>query len=136
MEIIKESFFEVIKKSIDIDVQDSIMPLKRGFLVSIDKIGKTSRQKVFLLFNTNFLRTMCKHFLSEDNPTQEMLEDMAKELANLTVGHAKVISQKQNKNFTISTPNFLGFKAIANHDHGVHFRLRSKGRCSIFIRKD
>lgn len=136
MEIIKESFFEVIKKSIGIDVQDSIMPLKRGYLVSIDKISKVSKQKVFLLFNTSFLRTMCKHLLSEDKLTQEMLKDMAKELANLTVGHAKVISQKQNKNFNISTPTFLGLKAIANYDHGVHFRLRSKGRCSIFIRKD
>ncbi len=135
MEIIKQSFFEVIRKSIEIEAVDSIMPIKRGFLVSIDKIEKQNTKRVFLIFNTSFLRTMCELFLSNKNPSKPMLEDMAKELANLTVGHAKVIAQEKNKNFNISTPSFLGFKAIANYDHGIHFRLRKNGHCSIFMRE-
>ena len=93
MEIVRESFFEVIKKSIGVEPEESIIPLKRGYLVSIEMIG--ANKDVFLVFNKPFLRTMCHYFLSEDDPDNASLEDMARELANLTVGHAKVLAQRK-----------------------------------------
>ncbi len=132
MEIIRESFFEVIKDSIGISPEESIIPLKRGYLSSIEMIGRN--MEVFLVFNKSFLEIMCEHFLADENPSDETLEDMARELANLTVGHAIVIAQKQHKTFNISTPEFLGIHVINDYDHGVHFRLKSKGHCSIFMR--
>ena len=132
MEIVRESFFEVIKKSIGVEPEESIIPLKRGYLVSIEMIG--ANKEVFLVFNKPFLRTMCHYFLSEDDPDNASLEDMARELANLTVGHAKVLAQRSAKNFNISTPDFLGIRVITNYDQGMHFRLERKGHCSIFVR--
>ena len=121
MEIVRESFFEVIKKSIGVEPEESIIPLKRGYLVSIEMIG--ANKDVFLVFNKPFLRTMCHYFLSEDDPDNASLEDMA-----------RVLAQRSAKNFNISTPDFLGIRVITNYDQGMHFRLERKGHCSIFVR--
>ncbi|PAF48893.1 chemotaxis protein CheX [Helicobacter sp. 12S02232-10] len=131
MQIIHKSFFDVIQKSINMTPQDSIMPLKKGYLSSIEMLE--SGIVVYLAFNKAFLKIMCKHFLSEEQPSEEMLIDMAKELANLTTGRAKVIVQEKGGSFSISTPKYLGIKCIKNYDKGLHFRLKN-GRCSIFIR--
>lgn len=134
MEVIKESFFEVIKDSISVEVEESIIPLKKGYLTSIEMIGRGTN--VLLVFNKPFLKTMCLHFLDDSTPSDDALEDMARELANLTVGHAKVIAQKRNTSFNISTPEFLGIRVIKNYDQGIHFRLQSLGHCSIFLRSN
>lgn len=134
MEVIKESFFEVIKDSISVEVEESIIPLKKGYLTSIEMIGRDTN--VLLVFNKPFLKTMCLHFLDDSTPSDDALEDMARELANLTVGHAKVIAQKRNTSFNISTPEFLGIRVIKNYDQGIHFRLQSLGHCSIFLRSN
>lgn len=134
MEVIKESFFEVIKDSISVEVEESIIPLKKGYLTSIEMIGRGTN--VLLVFNKPFLKTMCLHFLDDRTPSDDALEDMARELANLTVGHAKVIAQKRNTSFNISTPEFLGIRVIKNYDQGIHFRLQGLGHCSIFLRSN
>ncbi|MDL0079451.1 MULTISPECIES: chemotaxis protein CheX [Helicobacter] len=134
MEVIKESFFEVIKDSISVEVEESIIPLKKGYLTSIEMIGRGTN--VLLVFNKPFLKTMCLHFLDDSTPSDDALEDMARELANLTVGHAKVIAQKRNTSFNISTPEFLGIRVIKNYDQGIHFRLQGLGHCSIFLRSN
>lgn len=132
MEIIKESFFEVIKNSIGVEPEESIIPLKKGYMTSIEMIG--TGKNVLLVFNKPFLKIMCLNFLSESAPTPEALEDMARELANLTVGHAKVIAQRRDTNFNISTPSFLGVHNVTDYDQGIHFRLKGTGHCSIFLR--
>lgn len=134
MEIIKESFFEVINNSIGVSPQESIIPVKRGYLASIDTFSRQRELEVYLVFNKKFLHFMCENFLGEENPSLEALEDMAKELANLVVGHAKVLTQNKNQNFTISTPQYLGVRVIKNYNHGLHFRLKGGGHCSIFMR--
>ncbi|MBR2495557.1 chemotaxis protein CheX [Helicobacter sp.] len=132
MEVIKESFFEVIKGSISVRPEESIIPLKKGYLTSIEMIGRETN--VLLVFNKPFLKTMCFNFLGDKNPSNDALEDMARELANLTVGHAKVIAQERKINFNISTPEFLGVRVIKDYDQGAHFRLKGSGHCSIFLR--
>ena len=121
MDTIHRSFFDVIQKSINKTPTDSIMPLKKGYLSRISMIG--THNDVFLLFDKVFLRIFCREFLGDHNPSEQALEDMAKELANLTVGRAKVMAQDFGKSFDISTPEFLGHRLIKNHDHGLHFRL-------------
>lgn len=132
MEVIHNSFFDVIKGSVSKAPTDSIMPLKKGYLTRISMIG--TKNDVFLLFNKAFLSNMCLYFLSEENPDESTLEDMAKELANLTVGRAKVVTQELGKHFDISTPEYLGHRLIKDYDKGLHFRL-GKGRCSIYVRR-
>ncbi len=132
MEIIHNSFFDVVQNSINKIPRDSIMPLKKGYLSKISMLG--THNDVFLLFNKAFLRIFCTEFLGDEKPDENALEDMARELANLVVGRAKVMTQEIGKNFTISTPDYLGHRLIKNCDHGLHFRLGA-GRCSIYMRR-
>lgn len=132
MDIIHRSFFDIVQNSINKTPHDSIMPLKKGYLSRISMIG--THNDVYLLFDKAFLRIFCVEFLGEENPDEQALEDMAKELANLTVGRAKVMTQELGKSFNISTPDFLGHRLIKNYDHGLHFRL-DNGRCSIYMRR-
>lgn len=132
MEIIHNSFFDVVQNSINKTPSDSIMPLKRGYLSKISMLG--THNDVFLVFNKAFLRIFCASFLGDDNPDEQTLEDMAKELANLVVGRAKVMTQELGKKFNISTPDYLGHRLLKNYDHGLHFRLGA-GRCSIYMRR-
>ncbi|RDU60118.1 chemotaxis protein CheX [Helicobacter marmotae] len=132
MDIIHNSFFDVVKNSINEIPSDSIMPLKRGYLSKISMIG--THNDVFLCFNKAFLRIFCLEFLDDSNPSEQALEDMARELANLVVGRAKVMTEELGKKFNISTPEYLGHRLIKNYDHGLHFRLKS-GRCSIYMRR-
>lgn len=132
MDIIRDSFFEVVQKSISKTPHDSIIPLKRGYVSKISMLG--THNDVFLVCNKGFLKLFCANFLGDDNPDEQSLEDMQKELANLVVGHAKVLRENLGKHFDISIPDYLGQKIVKNYDHGLHFRINN-ARCSIYMRQ-
>ena len=64
----------------------------------------------YLLFKKNTLNEFSKALLFEDNLNEDDLDDLVKEVANMIIGSAKVILEKQNSNLTykMSTPDFLG----------------------------
>ena len=136
-QLIRQSFIEVVKNSIAKEPQDSILPLKKGYLTRIDTLdseSKTMQDVVFLLFDKPFLRIVWEEVLGDDDPDDQALEDMAKELTNLIVGHAKVLAQEAGeKAFNISLPEYLGIKLIKNYNKGLHFKL-GQGHCGIYIR--
>ncbi|HIV49155.1 chemotaxis protein CheX [uncultured Helicobacter sp.] len=133
-DIIHQSFLEVVQESINKLPKDSILPIKKGYLTKISMLkGDVIDKDVFLLFDKAFLKIVAKALLEDTNPDKATLEDMAKELANLIVGHAKVIA-KGNKSFNISVPSYLGYKLIKDYDSGLHFKL-GRGHCGIYVRK-
>lgn len=134
MDIIRQSFIEVLQESINKLPKDSILPIKKGYLTKISMLKGTEIDKdVFLLFDKAFLKIIAKSMLQEDDPDKATLEDMAKELANLVVGHAKVLA-KGDKGFNISVPSYVGYKLLKDYDSGLHFKL-GKGHCGIYVRK-
>ena len=131
--VIHQSFIEVLQESINKTPKDSILPIKKGYLTKISMLKNGAVDKdVFLLFDKAFLKIVAKAMLEEDNPDKATLEDMAKELANLIVGHAKVLA-KGDKGFNISVPSYLGYKLIKDYDSGLHFKL-GRGHCGIYVR--
>lgn len=133
-EIIAQSFLEVLQESINKTPKDSILPIKKGYLAKISMLkGNVADKEVFLLFDKAFLTIITKALLEEESPDKATLEDMAKELANLIVGHAKVLA-KGDRSFNISVPSYLGYKLIKDYDSGLHFKL-GRGHCGIYIRK-
>ena len=134
MDVIHQSFIEVVQQSINKLPKDSLLPIKKGYLTKISMLkGSTPDKDVFLLFDKAFLTIITKALLEEENPDKATLEDMAKELANLIVGHAKVLA-KGDRSFNISVPSYLGYKLIKDYDSGLHFKL-GRGHCGIYIRK-
>ena len=133
-EIIAQSFLEVLQESINKTPKDSILPIKKGYLAKISMLkGNVADKEVFLLFDKAFLTIITKALLEEESPDKATLDDMAKELANLIVGHAKVLA-KGDRSFNISVPSYLGYKLIKDYDSGLHFKL-GRGHCGIYIRK-
>lgn len=63
----------------------------------------------YLLFKKVTLNKFAEALLFEDDLSEDDLDDLVKEVANLIVGSAKVILEKKNINTcTIDTPAFLG----------------------------
>jgi len=64
----------------------------------------------YLLFKKDTLNEFSKILLCEDCLNEDGLDDLVKEVANLIIGSAKVILEKQNTNnkYKLSTPDFLG----------------------------
>lgn len=131
MELIQESFSDIIEKSLGKKVREAKIPLKRGYMSKISMIGEQT--DVFMVFNRAFLLIASQEMLFEENPDEQTLEDIARELANLTVGRAKVIAQEENRNFNISTPTYLGHRIIKTSELDFHFKFQG-GRCSIYVK--
>ena len=103
-------------------------------VVDVSKMKYLHDIDMELTLQKRYSRKWKRHIIDFPPELNASLEDMARELANLTVGHAKVLAQRSAKNFNISTPDFLGIRVITNYDQGMHFRLERKGHCSIFVR--
>ena len=63
----------------------------------------------YLLFKKDTLNQFAKVLLSENHLNEDDLDDLVKEVANMIIGSAKVILEKDsNINLKLSTPDFLG----------------------------
>lgn len=135
IEIVKKSFIEIIQGSINKTPESSTFHIKRGYATQISITFQNNKVYDFLfVFNKAFLKIMCEDFLFEEKPTLGSMVDMSKELANLTIGHAKVLAQAQNIHFNISTPNFLAIKKSNKDD--LSFKLDECGYCNVLLKSN
>ena len=147
MEILKKSFLEVMQ-TLNVSLHPHLTPLTQGYLASI----KLNDATIYILASTPLLTLLAQNLLFEDNPDVATLQDMTKELANLIVGKAKVLSQEKGQAASISTPLFCGqispdtaqdiaqdsvasefaseFQALP----ALHFKLDDNPACSIFMK--
>ena len=151
LEILEKSFLEVMQ-TLNASLHPHPTPLTQGYLASI-KLNDTT---IYILASTPLLTLLAQNLLFEDNPDAATLQDMTKELANLIVGKAKVLSQASGQAASISTPLFCGemFQDVAQDAAqniaqdsiaselaseiqalpALHFGLDSNPACSIFMK--
>lgn len=147
MEILEKSFLEVMQ-TLNASLHPHPTPLTQGYLASI-KLNDTT---IYILASTPLLTLLAQNLLFEDNPDAATLQDMTKELANLIVGKAKVLSQASGRAASISTPLFCGemFQDAAQNIAqdsiasklaseiqalpALHFALDENPACSIFMK--
>lgn len=143
MEILKKSFLEVMQ-TLNTSLHPHPTPLTQGYLASI----KLNDATIYILASTPLLTLLAQNLLFEDNPDAATLQDMAKELANLIVGKAKVLSQESGQTASISTPLFCGqisqdmaqdsvVSELASEIQALpalHFKLDENPACSIFMK--
>jgi len=74
------------------------------------------------------LKKMAYLFLFEENPDEEILQDLICEITNLIVGRAKVYAAERHKlHFNISTPNYLGQDVIIKqNDFEINFTFEDE----------
>ena len=84
---------------------------KRTLIAYIDIDRQdTKKYRVYIASEQGFMQRVSKLFLEEDESDEETLVDMTLETANLIIGSAKVIADKDDKNsYTIGTPHFEKF---------------------------
>ena len=134
MDILKRSFIEVMRMTIGMEPHPCTTPLENGYLSSI-KLDDTS---IYILASKPLLLLLAKSLLFEDTPTEEVLQDLTKELANLIIGKAKILSQEAGKDPSISIPLF--HEQITKRDSAqtklkgleeLHFALGEDAICTI-----
>ncbi len=83
---------------------------KNLYGTSIPSTKDNKETNWYLFFKKDTLNEVAKVLLFEDNLSEDDLDDLLKEIANLIVGRAKVILEEKNRNRTykLGTPEFLG----------------------------
>jgi len=66
------------------------------------------------------LKKLSNILLFEENPDEDTLEDLTRELANFIVGHAKMLAHNQDLDYDIKTPKFAGINKL---DHKIETLL-------------
>ncbi|RDU66798.1 chemotaxis protein CheX [Helicobacter didelphidarum] len=127
------SFIDIISNSISQTPMQCNHRLEKGNSAEITMNFNKKTCLATLIFNDEFLKIMCKEFLFDENPDTSTMNDMAKEIANLVIGHTKVLAQAKNIFFTISTPTFLGIQHTDYTKSYLCFQLNQHGYCNIFI---
>ncbi len=73
------------------------------------------------------LKKVSRILLFENDPDEETLEDLAAELANFIVGHAKMLASDRNLPCRIETPEFAGIMPLQKG--GSTLLYKAENRC-------
>ena len=98
-------FIEAAKnfaKSIGAEINHCNEKVEDGFISQIDIRGDENLD-IYLVLPKDVLDTVSELLFGD---TDYDIEDLAKEIANLIVGNAKVLASEENIHFNISTPKF------------------------------
>ncbi|MDR0747340.1 MAG: chemotaxis protein CheX [Helicobacteraceae bacterium] len=91
--------------------------------------------RAYLYIPKPTLERMALLFLNEESPQDDVLRDLVMEVANLIVGKAKVIAQKNDLFFNISTPNFEGSDInLKRRSKHIYFKFGEDG-LAISVKK-
>ncbi len=72
------------------------------------------------------LKKLSNILLFDDNPDEETLEDLTKELANFIVGHAKMLAHNQDLDYDIKTPKFAGINRLEPKIETLLFKIDNR----------
>ena len=110
-EYISRSVFDVFKKQFEIDIKEGADLCEKGsefYCSSIDIIFKDGSKTILIYTTQPMLAQIAQLLLFEEDPDHQCLCDLNNEVANLVVGHAKVLASSDGYNFKIATPTFDG----------------------------
>jgi len=128
-----EKFFikaaENFAKSIGAEIDHCKNETKEGFVSQIEIRGDENLD-IFLILPKDVLDTVSELLFGD---TDYDIEDLAKEIANLIVGNAKVLASEEDIHFDISTPKFL--KTI-DVDYEKRIDLSLKDKCFSILFKE
>lgn len=128
MDIFAQSFIETIKNT------TSLIPhlIQTGIHAGYCSKISTQSEHFYFCFDSSFLTAISTYMLFDENPSEGDMQDLSKEIANLVIGHAKVLLQKQDIHIQITTPEFLGEITLQTSSlKGIHFAVE-EGKCSMY----
>lgn len=131
-EIIEKSFFRSFRETLGIDITSCDELLKIGYISEIEIEGERN-SSIYLVFEKELLIKASNIMLLDDNPDENTIVDLSKELTNIVVGLSKVIASDRNIHYDISTPNFLGEREFTQtYNSALCFKHEDK-KCAAYI---
>ncbi len=127
MEILQNALLFTIRDTLNISMVEDRNPLKKSFTSKI----MLDCKMFFIVSNRALLMRFTKDFLFEDNPDNDTLIDISKEMANITIGKAKVLYEESGSILQLGIPEFIGNKIIGNYNKCIGYKS-GKMRCSIY----
>ena len=128
-----EKFFIEAAKNFAKNIGDEINhcneKVKGGFISQIDIRGDENLD-IYLVLPKDVLDTVSELLFGD---TDYDIEDLAKEIANLIVGNAKVLASEENIYFDITTPKFL---TDINIDYEKKLDLSINDKCFSILFKE
>ena len=127
-------FKEAVKnylESIEANFDECKVNPHKGFVAKIEIEGDENYE-VFVVVPKLKLDYIAELWFGDSSDYDK--QDLVKEIANLIVGNAKVIAEKKNRHFNISTPEFLGEYENIKYDNILKFKF--KNRCFYVLFKE
>jgi len=130
----KNIFKNAVKNYID-SIEGKLSDCKvnphTGFVAKIE-ISGDENHNIFIVVPKFKLDYIAELWFGDKNDYD--IDDLTKEIANLIVGNAKIIAEKQNVRFDISTPQFLGEYEKIKYDDILKFKFEH--RCFYVLFKE
>ncbi len=131
-DIIEKSFYRSFKETLGINLQECSDLIERGFTSEIH-IDGDRRFSIYIVFERGLLVEASNIMLFDDNPDEETIIDLGKELTNIVVGLSKVVASDENIRYNISTPTFLGDRVFDREYNSALGFICNDKRCSAYI---
>ncbi|MDE7316386.1 MAG: chemotaxis protein CheX [Helicobacter sp.] len=131
--LLRDSFCVAIEQSLGESPKECVQKLSQGYISSLAFSCEGDKYTLYIVSMLPFLQHISSVMLFDDEPSEEVLQDICKELANLVAGVAKVSANKNSVAFGIATPLFVGsgnFRAPFN-DY-CYFAFGQNPCCSLY----
>ncbi|MDE6978827.1 MAG: chemotaxis protein CheX [Helicobacter sp.] len=131
--LLRDSFCLAIEQSLGESPKECMQKLSQGYISSLAFSCEGDKFTLYVVSTLQFLQHISSVMLFDDEPSEEILQDISKELANLVAGVAKVSANKNSVAFGIATPLFVGaggFRAPFNDFY--HFEYGQNLYCSLY----
>lgn len=125
MNILQNALVCVIKESLGFDLEQDSTPLETAFS---SKIALENKNYIISM-NKPLLTRFAKDFLDSPNPSNDTMVDIAKELANLILGKAKVLFEEDGHILKLGIPEFLGWEYISNYKNAFSYKFDDMKIC-------
>lgn len=132
--IIEKAFVQMLQDTIGTAPLHVANKLAEGYLSNIDiTFEDGTHNTITFVSSKGFLESLGASLLGENVSSDLELRDLSQELANLTIGLAKVLAVKEDVRFNITAPRAFGFGEFQNaHCECLNFALDGAS-CSLFM---
>jgi CheY-specific phosphatase CheX len=121
IEIIKKSVKNYLE-SLEADFNECKTKNIRGYVSKISVDGDVNAD-IYVVIPEKKLKYISKYWFGDENCDAK---DLTNEIANLIIGNAKLVGSERDKNFDISTPEFLGeYNKNINYDDVLAFKYKN-----------
>ncbi len=134
-ELLLSSIHEVFENHFSMPLKPCpSVPAEEGYAAAIPFSDAEGEKEALIWLQRPLLEKIALLLLGEESPDGATLADLAAEVANFVVGHAKMEASDKNIAFTMGTPHFEGVLSSDSLSEGVSFCDTDEGSMVLRIK--